>query len=278
MSPQARGGAPAGDAGPPALDPRAAPDLGALQRDLFSQGYARVGPVLSAEGAAVLAHRAEQLMLGELRHEGLFFQHDSPTGRYEDLPLGEGYVGPSLAYRKIEKLERDPLFWAFIDNPIFERIARAFIPGDVVIYRAVLFNKPATGGAPLPWHQDAGQFWGVEPDPFLQIWTALDPCPIEAGCVEVVPGSHAGGRATPLGGVVPPWVLEAGDAEVRAVPVPAAQGESLLIHNHTWHRAQVNRSGRPRRTLTICYMSAQTRCLRKKHKPRVFVPVFRSSP
>ena len=37
---------------------------------------------------------------------GLFFQHDSDTGRYEDLRYGEGYVGPSLDYRKLEKLER----------------------------------------------------------------------------------------------------------------------------------------------------------------------------
>jgi phytanoyl-CoA hydroxylase len=256
------------------LEPHAAPDLERLRHDLFTEGYARVGPVLTPAGAAALAARAQAIMQGEVVHEGLFFQHDSPTGRYEDLPLGEGWVGPSLHYRKIEKLERDPLFLQLIENPVFERVVRAFIPGDVVIYRAVLFNKPASGGAPLPWHQDAGQFWGVEPDPFLQLWTALDPCPVEAGCVEVFPRSHLAGRATPLGGVVPEPVLAAAGAEAQALPLPAQQGESLLIHNHTWHRAQVNRSGRPRRTVTICYMSAETRCLRKKHKPRVFFPVW----
>ena len=257
------------------LDRRAAPDLEAIKQHHFEHGWARVGPALTPAGAAALRARADAIMLGEVVHEGLFFQHDSPTGRYEDLPLGEGWVGPSLHYRKIEKLERDPLFLAWIENPLFERIVRAFIPGEVVIYRAVLFTKPASGGAPLPWHQDAGRFWGVEPDPFLQLWTALDPAPVEAGCVEVVPGSHLGGRATPLGGVVPDDVVAAAGAEAKALPLPAAEGEVLTIHNHTWHRAQVNRSGRPRRILTVCYMSADTKCLRKKHAPRVFFPVFR---
>ena len=49
-------------------------------------------------------------MLGEVQYPGLFYQHDSPTGRYEDLEFGAGWVGPSLSYRKLEKLELDPLF------------------------------------------------------------------------------------------------------------------------------------------------------------------------
>ena len=41
----------------------------------------------------------------------------------------KGYEGPSLNYRKIEKLEKDPLFLAWINNPLFERVARAVRPG-----------------------------------------------------------------------------------------------------------------------------------------------------
>ncbi len=55
----------------------------------------------------------------------------------------------------------------------------------------------------LPWHQDGGRFWGLDRDPILQIWTALDDAPVAAGCVEVLPGSHRDGLATPLGGLVP---------------------------------------------------------------------------
>src|SRR5258706_5019025 len=78
----------------------AAPLL-ALRRD----GHARLGPVVAPTALAELRARVEELMHGRVRHQGLFFQHDSPTGRYEDLAFGAGWVGPSDDYRKLEKLE-----------------------------------------------------------------------------------------------------------------------------------------------------------------------------
>ena len=73
--------------------------------ELDRLGYARLGRVLSEAGLASLRERAEQLMLGEVCHPGMFFQLDASTGRYEDAPLGLGWQGPSLSYRKLEKLE-----------------------------------------------------------------------------------------------------------------------------------------------------------------------------
>jgi phytanoyl-CoA hydroxylase len=261
---------------------------GALALDVDSaiaayreHGYARLSPgrsVVSPEGLADLRGRADDIMLGRVVHEGLFFQHDSETGHYDDLRLGEGYRGPSLEYRKIEKLERDPIFRAWIENPLFERIARAVIADDVVLYRAVLFTKGARGGTVLPFHQDGGEFWGLDRDPVLQLWTALDDAPEEAGCVEVVPDSHRTGLATRNGGVVPDNHVAAADVEARVVPLPAVAGEVLLIHNHVWHRSARNSTGKTRRALNICYMSAATRCRRKKRAPRVFVPVFAKRP
>ncbi len=238
------------------------------------EGYARLGRVLSDDAAAALRARADDLMLGRVTYPGLFFQHDTTTGRYDDLEFGKGWQGPSLNYRKIEKLEKDPLFAAWIHNALFARIARAVIGDAVSLYRAVLFTKAASGGTPLPWHQDGGRFWGLDRDPVLQIWTALDDAPAAAGCVEVLPRSHADGLATPLGGVVPEAHVRARDADARAVPVPALAGEALLLHNHLWHRSGANRTSTPRRAITICYMSAETRCLRKKRAPRTFVRVF----
>jgi ectoine hydroxylase-related dioxygenase (phytanoyl-CoA dioxygenase family) len=239
-----------------------------------AHGWARLGTVLDDEALAALRARADAIMLGEIAIPGLFFQHDSDTGRYDDLSFGEGYVGPSLRYRKIEKLERDPLFRALIEHATFERVVRAVIPGDIAIYRAVLFSKSKEGGSNLPWHQDGGKFWGLDREPTLQIWTGLDDAELDGGCVEVVPGSHAAGLATPLGGVVPDALVEARGAEAAALPIPTRAGEALLIHNHVWHRSARSRSGHARRGFTVCYMSAETRCLRKKRAPREFVRVF----
>jgi phytanoyl-CoA hydroxylase len=239
-----------------------------------AHGWARLGRVASEEALVAMRERADDLMLGRVAYEGMFFQHDTATGRYDDLTYGRGYEGPSLNYRKIEKLEKDPVFSAWINNPLFERVARARISGDVVIYRALLMNKSTTGGSNLPWHQDGGKFWGLDRDPELQVWTALDDAPEEAGCVEVVGGTHAAGLATPLGGVVPEEIARAKDADARAISLPAVAGEVLLLHNYVWHRSGVNRTGKPRRAITTSYMTAATRCLRRKREPRVFVRVF----
>ena len=254
---------------------------GALEIDLraplaafAANGWARLGIVAHDETLALLRARIDAIMLGEVTYPGLFFQRDTATGRYDDLTYGRGWEGPSLEYRKIEKLEKDPLFRAWIENPLFERVAREVIDGDIAIYRALVFAKSARGGTELPFHQDGGRFWGLDRDPILQIWTALDDAPIEAGCVEVVSGSHAKGLATPLGGLVPAPIVRASDVETRVTTLPAKAGEAILIHNHLWHRSGTNATGRARRAFTVCYMSAATRCLRTKRAPRVFTRVF----
>jgi len=237
-----------------------------------THGFAKLGRVLDDEGLEALRARLDELMLGRVKHEGLFFQHDAESGRYDDLPLGRGWVGPSLDYRKLEKLERDPIMLAWIENPLFERIARAVVGEPVALYRAIAMIKGAKGGTPLPWHQDGGTFWGLDRDPELQIWTALDDAPIAAGCVEVVAGSHRDGLATKLGGVIPDDVVAARRPE--ATPLHVRAGEAILLHNHVWHRSAANTTGRTRRALSFCYLPASTRCLRKKRAPRTFFRVF----
>jgi ectoine hydroxylase-related dioxygenase (phytanoyl-CoA dioxygenase family) len=250
------------------------PDLDQTLAHFEEHGYARLGRVMSEDRLALLRERADQIMLGNVSLPGLFFQLDTESGVYRDLVFGRGYEGPSLNYRKIEKLERDELFRAWIENALFERVGRALIEGPIAIYRAVLMTKGGAGGTVLPWHQDGGQFWGLDRDPFLQIWTALDDAPVEAGCVEVLPGSHKEGLATPLGGVVPDEHVERRRANENAVPLPAKAGEAILLHNYVWHRSLVNRTGHTRRAFSICYMSANTKCTRKKRAPRDFVRVF----
>jgi len=252
----------------------AALDVEALLARYARDGYARLGRVLADEGLAALGARADDLMHDRAPRHELFFQHDADSGRYEDLAFGRGWQGPSAAYRKIEKLERDPIFHAWIENPLFGAIARAHLGGAVALYRAVLFTKAASGGTRLPWHQDDGHFWGIDRSPSLQIWTALDDAPVEAGCLELVPGSHLRGLATPQGGVIPDALVADDVRAGRVISLPARAGEAILVHNHTWHRSGINVTGRRRAALSICYISAATRCLRKRRAPRRFMPVF----
>ena len=238
-------------------------------------GWARLGKVADEATLVALRGRADAIMMGRVTYEGLFFQHDSGTGKYEDLAYGEGWKGPSLEYRKVEKLEKDPLYWAWLSNDVFRRVVkRVYGDKSVALYRAFLMNKHAGGGSNLPWHQDGGKFWGLDKDPVLQIWTTLDDAPVAGGCLEVVDGSHAAGLATELGGVVPTDHVLRADADARALLLPAFAGEVILLHNHLWHRSGRSQTGQPRRALSVCYMDADTQCRRRKRAPRAFVRVW----
>jgi ectoine hydroxylase-related dioxygenase (phytanoyl-CoA dioxygenase family) len=249
-------------------------DIAAVLTELRERGYARLGRVVSDEGIAAMRARIDDIMLGKVCHDGLFFQHDSDTGRYEDLVRRQGFVGPSDHYRKIEKLEKDPLFRSYMGNPIFQRILHTIAPGPITLYRAVLFNKAAHGGTALPWHQDGGIFWGLDRPPLVQIWTTLDEATEASGCLEFVPGSHLKGLATRLGGVVQPELVASACAEENRVFVPAQAGEAMLIDNEVWHRSGTNETDQPRRAVTFCYLRGETRCMRTKRKPRTFERIF----
>ncbi len=249
-------------------------DFSAAIEHYREHGYARLGPVFDEPTLVALRERADDLMLGRVVYPGLFFQLDAASGKYEDAPIGMGWQGPSLQYRKLEKLEKDERFRAAISHPVFEHIVRSIIPGRAVIYRAILFNKAAVGGSDIPWHQDGGKLWGLSQDPELQIWLGIDDAPVDGGCLEVLPDSHRQGLATPLGGVVPANQVLAAKADERKVSLPAKAGECILIHNQVWHRSGKTLTGHRRLGFSVCYMSAATQCLRKKRAPRVFFPVF----
>ena len=64
-------------------------------------------------------------------------------------------------------------------------------------------------------------------------------------CVEVFPGSHKHGLASPGGGVVQPDMIARRQAEAHVLHLPAKAGEMLLLHNHLWHRSARSESGKP---------------------------------
>lgn len=248
--------------------------LAAALAQYRAEGYARVGPAADEATLEGLRSRAVELMLGRVTWPGMFFQIDSSTGEYRDAPLGLGWVGPSLNYRKLEKLELDERFLALIRTPLFERLARGVIDGGVTLYRAIIFNKAASGSSAIPWHQDGGKLWGLSAEPALQIWMALDDATEGGGCLEVLPKSHLRGLATPLGGVVPEDQVAAAGADAQAVPLPARAGEVILVHPHVWHRSGRSRPGARRMGFSVCFMSEAVRCVRKKKAPRQFFKVF----
>lgn len=240
---------------------------GQFERD----GFLRLGQVATDEEVAALQSRIDEIMLGQVRYEGMYFQLDSETGVYADVPSGGGWAGPTLNYRKIELLERDPLFLRYMQNPLFRDITGRVYGDNVSIYRAMFMNKPAGRGTILPYHQDGGTQWSLDRNPLITIWTALDDATIANGCVQVIPGSHKLGLLSEQGHTITAEQEAQFARDENSVFLEAKTGEAILLHNWLLHRSGVNTIECPRRAFSVCYMDARTRSTRDGHAfPVVF--------
>ena len=187
-------------------------------------------------------------------------QLDSETGQYEDAPAqNRGFKGATLAYRKIQDLEHDPIFFEFMSRPLFEEICRRTYGPEIPIacFRAMFMNKPAHRGTLLPWHQDRWSY--LDRDPLITVWTALDPATVANGCVQVIPRSHHRLINPEHGsGFLTSEQAARFCKEEDALYLELAPGESVLLHNWLLHRSDVNRTSTPRRAFSVCYMDART--------------------
>ena len=240
-------------------------------QQFMEQGYLNLGRLLDDSALTTLQQRIDDIMLGKLPYPTMHFQLDGATGEYKNLPPDSpGHKGATLQYRRITGLEEDPLFLAYIQHPLIRSLTRRYIGEDVSIFRAMFMNKPAHHGTVLPWHQDIGEGWGLDRNPIITIWTALDNATVANGCMQIVPGSHKLGVLNPQH-----FVTEADQArytrEQDVIDLEVAAGEAILLHNFMLHRSGVNRTAIPRRAFSVAYMEAATRARTTGETfPRVF--------
>lgn len=225
-------------------------------------GFLRLGKVLSDDELKRMQQRIDDIMLGDadVKYDRMLMQLDSDTGAYNDAPAGgRGHKGRTLGYRKIQDLEFDPLFLRFMQRPVFRDIcAREYGPGTPIdCFRAMFMNKPANKGTFLPWHQD--RWTDLDRDPLVTIWLALDPATVQNGCVQLIPQSHHEliNPSHPSGFLTDEQARE-WCTEDKRVFLELEAGEAALLHNHTLHGSDVNRSAIPRRAFSVCYMDGRS--------------------
>ncbi|MEO7718931.1 MAG: phytanoyl-CoA dioxygenase family protein [Capsulimonas sp.] len=226
------------------------------------QGYLKLGRVLNENELTELRDRIDGIMLGsaDVPYDRLLMQLDSDTGSYEGAGVQSlGSKGSTLNYRKIQELEHDPVFHAYVERPIFREISRR-VSGSVPVscFRAMFMNKPAHRGTLLPWHQDA--WTDLDKQPEITLWTALDPATVANGCVQVIPGSHRLGRINAghhSGFLSEEQVAEHCDP-ARIVYLEMEPGEAVLLHNWLLHRSDTNSTPQSRRAFSVCYMDGDT--------------------
>ena len=235
----------------------------AQHEQFMEEGFLRLGKVLTVDAFRALQRRMDDIMLGSVSYENMRFQFfDSCSGKVRRTVGNESNF---LDFRRIDDLEQDPVFLAYIQHPLYRQITRRYIGAEVSVFRSMFMNKPAGHGSAeqgtdLVWHQDVGEGWGIDTNPFVTVWIALDDATVANGCMQIVPGSHKHG-------VINKGHFPSAEEQTRFIApgdisdLEADSGEAILLHNLLLHRSGVNPSPARRRAFSVTYMDAATRTL-----------------
>lgn len=239
-----------------------------------TEGYLRLGRVLDDADLKALQQRIDEIMLGtaDIDYSRIMMQLDrDPANDNKPGPQTKGHKAATLGYRKIQDLEFDPLFLAYMQRPLFRHIcARAYgAETEIACMRAMFMNKPAGEGTDLVWHQD--RWTDFDRDPLITIWTALDPATVANGCVNIVPRTHHQLiNPTHGSGFFTDEQAATLIAEHDPIPLEIEAGEAVLLHNHLPHSSGTNSTTIARRAFSVCYMDAAT----QSKSNQTFSPIF----
>ena len=136
---------------------------------------------------------------------------------------------------------------------------------DIRLFHLSVWPKDPGSGTYVSWHQDATYF-ALEPICHVTAWVALTDAPVEAGCMEVVPGSHKLGQLPHAEMQDPENLLSRG--QTLAVDIergttafmPVKAGQFSLHHTHLVHNSRPNRWHDRRIGLGISYIPTSARC------------------
>jgi ectoine hydroxylase-related dioxygenase (phytanoyl-CoA dioxygenase family) len=163
---------------------------------------------------------------------------------------------PHLLFRWVDEIVHHP---AVLD-PVEDLIGP-----DIRLFHLSVWPKHAHDPAFVSWHQDATYF-GLEPAVQVTAWVALTDAPVEAGCMEVVPGSHRAGQRHHDQTDSPHNLLSRGQTlgaefdQRGTVFMAVKAGQMSLHHTHLIHRSGPNNSDHRRVGLGISYIPASARC------------------
>ncbi len=166
---------------------------------------------------------------------------------------------PHLLFRWASELVREPAILDAVED---------IIGPDILVYQLTIFPKEARDPGFVDWHQDATYF-SLTPDEQIAAWVAVSDASVEAGCMEVIPGSQVLGQLPHEDRVSPHNLLSRGqtvavpfDAE-RTEFMPLETGQLSLHHTHILHRSGPNNSSDRRIGFGISYIPAHCRCTSK---------------
>ncbi len=143
-----------------------------------------------------------------------------------------------LLFKWLDRLIRDPR----VLDPIEQLIGP-----DILCWSTIFWIKDAGSRSFVSWHQD-NTYWGLSSRNVATAWFAISDASVEAGCMNVLPGSHLGRTLDHEDTYHEDNMLTRGQAikeidESRAVSMPLKAGE-MSIHNYCLaHGSGPNLSG-----------------------------------
>jgi ectoine hydroxylase-related dioxygenase (phytanoyl-CoA dioxygenase family) len=129
---------------------------------------------------------------------------------------------------------------------------------NIMCWGAQFFAKDAGDPGYVSWHQD-GNYWGLSSPDVVTAWVALTPSTVEAGCMNVVPGTHRQ-RVEHVDTFAEDNLLSRGQEIAvkvdpsQVVPLELAPGQMSLHHVMIFHGSEPNRANHPRVGFAIRYM------------------------
>jgi hypothetical protein len=176
----------------------------------------------------------------------------------QHLPLAERDTYGKAFLQVTNLWQHSALVREFVFSPRLARIAAELLGVDGVrLYHDQALYKESGGGI-TPWHADQ-YYWPLATDRTVTVWIPLQETPAEMGPLAFAAGSHRfeHGRDLPISDESEQELQQAlADRHFRHVETPYALGEVSYHLGWTFHHAAPNRSGRPRRVMTVIYMDA----------------------
>lgn len=101
---------------------------------------------------------------------------------------GGGFSGDAFMWKAHETFHR-----FIFDSPAAHMAQQLLDSTTITAFYDQIFAKPAASSAATPYHEDMSS-WPVTGDKICAFWIALDPCTPETAALQVVRGSHLGGK------------------------------------------------------------------------------------
>ncbi|MFI0897414.1 phytanoyl-CoA dioxygenase family protein [Streptomyces sp. NPDC020983] len=176
--------------------------------------------------------------------------------------------GPVQRHNDYVHVESDPIA-RILRKPLIGAVAaRLAQASEIRVFQSTLILKPPVAGEPsniVPWHMDK-HYWSTSTsERMLTAFIPFHDCGEEMGTLTVVDGSHrwqetgredsmtrhfADRDRTQLEEVLSANAAHNG-AEIRKVPLVIPKGHMSFHHCRTYHGSGPNRSGRPRRAVSL---------------------------